>query len=96
MSGQVQEKQTLQALVDGKRMAYVAVEAFRMREWMIAICVERDEGYRPILDYGSGKEERMKALALELNRGIGLTDDIEIAKIVASTMGFNKRGRKRR
>lgn len=85
--------------VGGRRIAYVAVEAFVMGEWMIAICVEGDkDGYRPILDYGANKKkEVVEQLAKHLNTTIGLEDDREIAKIVLSTMDFGryKKGRKR-
>lgn len=80
--------------VDGRKLAYVAVAVDNRidGDHMIAVCVEDDDGYRPILDYGSGTKERMTALALQMNKDRGVTE-AEAFRIVGTTM-FKKKTRR--
>lgn len=70
----------------GKRAAYVAVLGTKPDEYIVALCVEGDDGYRPLDDlYPPGPEGDIKALAGRLNARIGVTD-AEARLIAFSTM----------
>lgn len=63
----------------------------------LAVCVFNEEGYSPVpIQLACGTHQDMREDAAKLNRKFFELDEIESAKIVASTMSFSKKPGHRR
>lgn len=71
---------------NGKRAAYVHVLGVKLGEYRVALCVENEDGYRPLdADYSPGSLDDIKGLVDRLNDRIGVTRDEAVA-IALTTM----------
>jgi hypothetical protein len=65
--------------------AYVAVEPDKAGEFIVALVIEGDDGYRPVTSYEPGPRERIEGIVAVLNARLGVTQK-QATKLAISTM----------